>query len=57
MKEFKAMARIKPTAMRGKWFEINDLNHMATDIHIYIGHTATLILHRLIPTSSLYTHY
>jgi hypothetical protein len=33
MKESKVPVgiRIEPTALRGKWFEVNDLNHMATE--------------------------
>lgn len=26
------MARLKPTAVRGKWFEVNDHNHLVKDV-------------------------
>jgi hypothetical protein len=31
MKESKVPVGIRPTAVRGKWFEDHDLNHSATD--------------------------
>jgi hypothetical protein len=27
----KSLSGFEPTAVRGKWFEVNDLNHSATD--------------------------
>jgi hypothetical protein len=29
MKEFKVPGDVQPTAVRGKWFEVKDLNHSA----------------------------
>jgi hypothetical protein len=26
-----SLSRFEPTEVRGKWFEVNDLNHSATD--------------------------
>jgi hypothetical protein len=34
MKESKVLSGFEPTAVRGKWFEVNDLNHSATDAPI-----------------------
>jgi hypothetical protein len=31
MKESKVLPGFEPTAVRGKWFEVNDLNYSATD--------------------------
>jgi hypothetical protein len=31
MKESKPLSGFEPTAVRGKWFEFNVLNHLATD--------------------------
>jgi hypothetical protein len=31
MKESKSLSGFEPTVVRGKWFEVNDLNHSATD--------------------------
>jgi hypothetical protein len=31
MKESKSLSGFEPTAVKGKWFEINDLDHSATD--------------------------
>lgn len=32
MKNPKALTRLEPTAVRGKWFEVNDHNHLAKDV-------------------------
>jgi hypothetical protein len=32
----KSLSGFKPTAVRGKWFEVNDLNHSATRLTPYI---------------------
>jgi hypothetical protein len=33
MKDFKVpLSGFKPTAVRSKWFEVDDLNHTATDV-------------------------
>jgi hypothetical protein len=37
MKESKVPVEIEPTALRGKWFEVNDLNHSATDAEKLTG--------------------
>jgi hypothetical protein len=34
MKESKSLSGFEPTAVRGKWFEVNDLNHLATDKNV-----------------------
>jgi hypothetical protein len=31
MKESKSLSGFEPTAVRGKWFEVNDINHSAID--------------------------
>jgi hypothetical protein len=31
MKNSKSLSGFEPTVVRGKWFEVNDLNHSATD--------------------------
>jgi hypothetical protein len=31
----KFLSGFEPTAVRGKWFEVNDLNHSATGAHMY----------------------
>jgi hypothetical protein len=31
MKDPKSLSEFEPTAVRGKWFEVNDINHSAMD--------------------------
>jgi hypothetical protein len=33
MKNPKSLSGFEPTAVRGKWFEVNDLSHLTTDAH------------------------
>jgi hypothetical protein len=32
----KSLSGYEPTAVRGKWFEVNDLNHSATDAPVNV---------------------
>jgi hypothetical protein len=34
MNKSKTLALVEPTAVRGKWFEVIDLNHTANDLMI-----------------------
>lgn len=38
MKNLRCFGRLKPTAVRGKWFETNDLNHLSMDTSLKIFH-------------------
>jgi hypothetical protein len=39
MKESEVLWGFEPTAVRGKWFEVNDLNHSATDAPFVVVYT------------------
>jgi hypothetical protein len=35
MKNLKSLSGFEPTAVRGKWLEVKDLNHLAKDVPYY----------------------